>query len=114
MSRQFLPPINRAMKVLDRSFFRKSVPTSAARIFNPRDIARVRKECAPDLLQVKRVELMPPDPLNARSKLLLLRPEVKFDGEWNDRASERWGGAHAGKQTYQRPRPRPRPWCAPT
>ncbi|KAF8540903.1 tRNA methyltransferase Trm5 [Trichophaea hybrida] len=77
MSRLFLPPINRAMKVLDRSFFQKSIPLSAAQIFQPKDISRVRKECASDLLRVKRVELMPEDPENKPKKLLLLRPEVK-------------------------------------
>lgn len=40
----FAPPVNRAMKVLDRSFFQKTVPISAARVFNPRDISRCRKE----------------------------------------------------------------------
>jgi tRNA (guanine37-N1)-methyltransferase len=80
MSRLFLPPVNRAMKVLDRSFFQKKIPLSAARIFRPKDISRVRKECASDLLRVKRVELMPEDPENKARKLLLLWPKVKADG----------------------------------
>jgi len=80
MSRLFLPPVNRAMLALDRNFFQKHIPTSAARIFEFRDIGRVRKECAADLLQVKRVELMPSDPERQGRKLLLLKPEVKHDG----------------------------------
>ena len=32
-SDMFAPPVNRAMKVLDRAFFKRTVPTSAARIF---------------------------------------------------------------------------------
>ena len=80
MSRLFLPPINRAMTVLDRSFFQKTVPITAARIHDPKSISRIRKECAPDLLRVRRMELMPADPANPGKKLMLLRPDVKADG----------------------------------
>ena len=74
MSRLFLPPLNRSMRVLDRSLFQKTIPTSAARVFNPRDISSVQKACAADLLRVRRVQLMPSDPDNAGRKLLVLRP----------------------------------------
>jgi tRNA (guanine37-N1)-methyltransferase len=80
MSRLFLPPVQRAMRVLDRSVFKKSIPTSAARVFNPKDISRVQKECSADLLRLKRVQLMPEDPENKPKKLILFRPEVKHDG----------------------------------
>ncbi|CAO2656786.1 Nn.00g055890.m01.CDS01 [Neocucurbitaria sp. VM-36] len=78
----FAPPINRAMKVLDRSFFQRTIPTSAARIFNPKDISRCRKELTSsrDTLPNNRVDPIRPDPEQERAqrggKCLLLRPEV--------------------------------------
>lgn len=82
----FAPPINRAMKVLDRSFFQKTIPTSAARIFNPKDISRCRKELTTsrDALLNNRVDPVRPDPEQERAqtgvKCLLLRPEVLPNG----------------------------------
>ncbi|CAE7001065.1 tRNA(m(1)G37)methyltransferase [Pyrenophora teres f. teres] len=78
----FAPPVNRAMKVLDRSFFQKTIPTSAARIFNPKDISLCRKEltASKDTLPTNRVDPIRADPDLDRatkgSKCLLLRPEV--------------------------------------
>ena len=83
----FAPPVNRAMKVLDRSFFQKTIPTSAARIFNPKDISRCRKEltAANDTLPNNRVDPVRADPDADRAqkggKCLLLRPEVVHTGE---------------------------------
>lgn len=83
----FAPPVNRAMKVLDRSFFQKTIPTSAARIFNPKDISRCRKEltASKDTLPNNRVDpiRVDADPEWARksSKCLVLRPEVVHNGE---------------------------------
>ncbi|KAJ4287298.1 tRNA(m(1)G37)methyltransferase [Kalmusia sp. IMI 367209] len=77
----FAPPVNRAMKVLDRSFFNKTVNTSAARIFKPQDILRARTELvrSHDLLK-DRISTVRPDPDAARAasggKCLLLKPEV--------------------------------------
>lgn len=68
------------MRVLDRSFFHKSIPTSAARVHNPRDISRVQKECASDLLRLKRVAPVQEDPEVKGRKLILLWPEVRYDG----------------------------------
>lgn len=82
----FTPPINRAMKVLDRSFFQKTVPTSAARIFNPKDISRCRNELdkSRDTLNMNRVQPIRPDPSEERAakggKCLILRPEVVHNG----------------------------------
>ncbi|KAF1832377.1 hypothetical protein BDW02DRAFT_600006 [Decorospora gaudefroyi] len=78
----FAPPVNRAMKVLDRSFFQKTIPTSAARIFNLQDISRCRKEltASKDTLPINRIDPIRADPDEARAmkggKCLLLRPEV--------------------------------------
>ncbi|KAF2739276.1 guanine methyltransferase Trm5 [Polyplosphaeria fusca] len=83
-SDMFAPPVNRAMKVLDRSFFQKTVPISAARIFSPRDISRCRKELesSKDLpsLNLSRAMLVRPDPDATRAqsggKCILLKPEI--------------------------------------
>lgn len=76
----FAPPVNRAMKVLDRSFFQKTVPSSAARIFNAKDISRCRKELAVsrDALTNSRFSPIRADPDSG--KCLLLRPEVIHNG----------------------------------
>lgn len=82
----FAPPVNRAMKVLDRAFFQKTVPTSAARIFNPRDIARCRTELdrSKDSLGLSRITPIRSDPSDEHakkgSKCILLRPEVLHNG----------------------------------
>jgi tRNA (guanine37-N1)-methyltransferase len=89
----FAPPVNRAMKVLDRSFFQKTIPASAARIFNPKDISRCRKEltASKDTLPSNRIDPIRPDPELERamegSKCLLLRPEVVHSGESRRRSS---------------------------
>ncbi|KAF1969834.1 hypothetical protein BU23DRAFT_591364 [Bimuria novae-zelandiae CBS 107.79] len=77
----FAPPVNRAMKVLDRSFFQRTVPTSAARIFSPKDISRVRNDLDRSRDSLKtRLDSVRPDPDSARAskggKCLLLKPEV--------------------------------------
>jgi hypothetical protein len=83
----FAPPVNRAMKVLDRSFFQKTLPASAARIFKPQDIARCRKELqlSRDTLPNNRIQPVRPDPDAERAqkggKCLVLKPEVVHDGK---------------------------------
>lgn len=83
----FAPPVNRAMKVLDRAFFKKTIPTSAARIYSPKDISRCRKAltASQDTLPTNRVDPIraDPDPEKAQKggKCLLLRPEVVHGGE---------------------------------
>jgi tRNA (guanine37-N1)-methyltransferase len=70
------------MRVLDRSFFKKTIPLTAARIFDDRNIARVQKECKNDTLRLK-LPMAPrlrEDPDMGGRKLLLLKPEVKHDG----------------------------------
>ncbi|KAJ4382664.1 tRNA(m(1)G37)methyltransferase [Didymella sp. IMI 355093] len=81
----FAPPVNRAMKVLDRSFFQKTVPAAAARIFKPQDIARCRKELqlSRDTLPNNRIQPVRPDPDAERAqkggKCLVLKPEIVHD-----------------------------------
>lgn len=87
----FRPPVNRAMRTLDRSFFRKTVPLTSARIFQNSEISRVRKELAKtkDLLVLPRLSSVQeiPDQDGTVRKALLLRETVKHDGrfvrEWS-------------------------------
>lgn len=82
----FRPPVNRSMRILDRSFFKKEIPLSAARISNNEHISSVRKdlERSKDLLVAERIGQVQPDPdpglAAKRKKCLLLKPEIKLDG----------------------------------
>lgn len=84
-SDMFAPPVNRAMKVLDRSFFQKTVNTSAARIFSPKDISRVRTDLdrSRDILKT-RLDGVRPDIDATRAakggKCVILKPEVVHNG----------------------------------
>jgi tRNA (guanine37-N1)-methyltransferase len=84
----FSPPVNRAMSILDRSFFQKTIPTSAARIYDPKNISRCRKDltASKDTLPNNRVDPIRPDPDTERAqkggKCLVLRPEVVHNGEF--------------------------------
>ena len=78
----FRPPVNRAMRVLDRSFFQKSIPISAARIRDNKQISKYRAELGHDTLRLDRMLIVRHvrDPEGQEAKALLLRPEVKQDG----------------------------------
>src|SRR2546423_8538148 len=87
----FRPPVNRAMRTLDASFFQKRIPLSAARVSNNRDIAPCRKalEKSKEALILERLQNVRPDPEAERAgergrKCILLRPEVKHDGMTRD------------------------------
>lgn len=80
----FRPPVNRAMRVLDRSFFRKTVPLSAATVFKNSEISKTRQELAKsnDLLVIPKLnairEVKESD--NLVRKCLLLREDIKHNG----------------------------------
>lgn len=76
----FRPPINRFMKILDRSFFRKTVPISAAQVLDNRQISRLRTELRHDMLQLERLLVIRPIPTTGR-RALLLKPEIKAKGK---------------------------------
>ncbi|KAL4897640.1 Met-10+ like-protein-domain-containing protein [Aspergillus ambiguus] len=89
----FRPPVNRAMRVLDRSFFKKTVPLSAATIFKNSDISRVRGELqkSRDLLNLPRLSsIKEVKTEDAVRKCLLLREGVKHDDAttWSPKISE--------------------------
>ena len=81
-STMFRPPINRTMRLLDRSFFKKTIPLSAARIRDNKHISKFRTELGRDLLKLDRMPAVRSvrDPQGQEAKALLLRPEVKADG----------------------------------
>ena len=81
-SAMFCPPVNRAMRVLDRSFFQKSIPIAAASIRDNRQISKHRTELGHDILRLDRMQTVRSvrDSEGRESKALLLRPEVKRDG----------------------------------
>lgn len=84
----FRPPVNRAMRVLDRSFFRKTVPLSAAAVFKKSDISSARNELgkSKDLLMLPRLNAVREirESEDLVRKCLLLREDVKHDGLLDD------------------------------
>jgi tRNA (guanine37-N1)-methyltransferase len=74
----FLPPVKRDMHVLDRSFFKKTIPLSAATVFENRDLQRVRKELSRsgDILSIDAVKITRDDETAPGKKCMLLNPEV--------------------------------------
>ena len=79
----FLPPVNRAMRTLDRSFFRKTIPISAARVFKTSDISKVRGELykSKDILSLPRLNIVRDiSDQGVTAKALLLREDLRHDG----------------------------------
>jgi tRNA (guanine37-N1)-methyltransferase len=78
----FRCPINRSMKTLDRSLFQKTIPLKAARIFDNKNISRVRGDLERNkvaIFQERLGSVYPdPDPDLAKTgrKCVLLRPEI--------------------------------------
>lgn len=89
----FRAPINRSMKTLDRSFFRKVIPVKAARIFDNKTISRVRGELERGKIALNQERLgsvyPDPDPDRAKSgkKCVLLQPEISKQIEGDSPAS---------------------------
>lgn len=82
-SEMFRPPVNRAMRTLDRSFFRKTIPISAAKIFKNSEISKLRQELtkSKDLLTVPRVSTVRDiQDEDGVKKALLLREDLRHDG----------------------------------
>ena len=76
----FRPPINRAMKNLDRSLFSKEVLISAARVLEKTSISRLRADLQNDILKASRMSIVRDDPVKKGFKSLLLRPEINVHG----------------------------------
>lgn len=87
-----LPPVNRDMKVLDRSFFKQTIDTSALTVFNPKDIQRVRAKVASsrDLLSTINIKPIVEDDTVPGAKCIIMKPHVKVSdpSTWK----EQWSG----------------------
>lgn len=84
MSR-FLPPVNLAMTILDRSLFQKTFPITAAHVFDEKNIGRVMERCKNDLLRsgnatVKIVVVEGEKEGSSRRMLVRMKPTVKHNG----------------------------------
>lgn len=93
----FRPPIVRSAAAnLDRALFTKVIPTAAARIPEPRNIARIQNllTASKELLRLDRLRSVriDPDPVLASKggKCLLLNPEVKAEDSstWSETLHE--------------------------
>lgn len=78
----FRPPVNRAMRVLDRASFQKKIPLSAARVFDKTKIARLRSELGHDVLRLDRFQCVQSikGSKGEEHKALLLNPQIRPDG----------------------------------
>ncbi|KAL8795524.1 MAG: hypothetical protein Q9195_001945 [Heterodermia aff. obscurata] len=83
----FRPPINRAMRVLDRSYFQKKIPLAAARVLQKKQIAKCKADLTDDLLKIERLVVVRDDPVEKDQKALLLTPEIKPDNAstWSEK-----------------------------
>lgn len=78
----FRPPVNRSMRVLDREFFQKTLPITAATVFDDRNLSNVRKKVqhAGNLLGLLSIKPIVPDETVLGRKCLLLRPGIMATG----------------------------------
>ena len=81
----FRPPVNRAMRQLDRSFFQKRILLAAARVLDTKQISNCISDLSKELLSTERLKVVRPDPLDnglwKGRKALLLQPRIKPDGK---------------------------------
>ena len=80
----FRPPVDRAMRVLDRSFFKKTVALAVAQVHENNQIAPCRMALGQEVLKVDRVpsvrELASDQKPNSSGKALLLHPGIRAAG----------------------------------
>lgn len=82
LEEMFRPPINRFMKVLDRSFFHKTIPISAAKVNDKKQISKLRVDLKHDILHLDRLQVIRSIPGSepGAGKALLLKPEIVAEG----------------------------------
>lgn len=90
VSSLFLPPANRSMRELDRSFFRKTVPLAAVRITDHKRISPIRDVLSRSraLLNIGNIRPVVEFSADPGAKYLLLQPNVKLLGELQDTFTE--------------------------
>lgn len=82
----FRPPINRAMRHLDRKLFEKRFPLTAAMVQDNTQISTIIGELhkSKDLLRLERISSVKPVPAEtpaaANQKCVLLKPEIRISG----------------------------------
>ena len=85
----FRPPINRSMRMLDRSFFVKDSSISAAGVLDIKKLSKIRERLvkSKDILALRQIFPIHTDPTphpdstsSAARKCILLRPEVMHEG----------------------------------
>lgn len=88
----FRPPIARAMRTLDRSFFRSQIELTAARLFDQRDTALCRTELykSRDALRLERYQCVRPDPNDSTRRCIVLRPQHddKTPQPWSEKVAQ--------------------------
>lgn len=81
----FRPPVNRAMRTLDKSFFRKDIVTSALKVQDKKRMADVLRSLrkSKDLLMHRDFSNVRDEAVSAGrgAKCVLLNPAVSADGE---------------------------------
>lgn len=91
----FRPPVNRAMRTLDRSFFRKTIPIAAARVFQASEISKIRQVLlkSHDMLVLPRLSAIRDisDQDGVTHKAFLLRESLKHDGASGEIGSRSMG-----------------------
>jgi tRNA (guanine37-N1)-methyltransferase len=87
MPEDMRPPINRAMRTLDRSFFKSTLRLAAARVFQNQHISQCRAALvkSKDITQLERIDQIRhvdshSDSTKSGQKCLLLRSDIKYDG----------------------------------
>ncbi|KAL1955733.1 hypothetical protein VTO42DRAFT_8131 [Malbranchea cinnamomea] len=81
------PPVNRGLRVLDRSLFKATFPLASATVFESKNISRIKNELmkskdimhAPGIMAVKAVQDIRDKEADLKRKCVLLRQEVKVD-----------------------------------
>lgn len=78
----FRPPVNRAMRTLDRAFFRRRHPISAARVPELTNVSNISKALfqSKDAIHARMVHPVQSDPVIKSAKCVLLKPGVRHDG----------------------------------
>lgn len=106
----FRPPLARGMQVLDRAFFQRTVLLKAARVYENKNISKIRSrlECSKDALRQDRLANVYPDPDAEQAKLgkkcILLRPDF-LHANVNDGDSSRHNSQAEDSSSPQAGRP---------